>query len=70
MTGKEKIIERIKDAGQELIDRAEEIASGEYMTNLDIHIYLDANEEYADEISWTTTVVNMNRCKRYFKKGD
>lgn len=69
MTYREELIQRIKDVGQELIDRADTMISEdtELITNFYISINnLDETKELP-AIEWTTEVVNrntMNRLKR------
>lgn len=64
-TLKEKRIARIKAVGQEIIDRADEIATGSLMTGmLSISAYLSMEGGAAvDTIEWSTEVVNKNAFK-------
>lgn len=70
METKKDLIERIKLVGQEIIDRAEEIAAGELMTDLDIHVSMGVAEDRIDYIEWTTSVVNKNSFKRRFTEKE
>ena len=70
MNAKRDLVERIKAVGQEIIDRAEEMASGELMTNLDIHASMGVAEDRIDYIEWTTSVVNKNSFKKYITEKE
>lgn len=71
MDHKEKLIQRIKDVGQEIIDRAEEIATGDLKTELSIYVKFPMDETSMDYIYWTTEVVNKNQYNRImYGKGD
>lgn len=67
---KQKLVQRITNIGQEIIDRAEEIATGDLISNLDIHAYLDMGETQVDTISWSTEVISKNSIKIYTEKGE
>ena len=56
---RESLVQRIKNAGQEIIDRADEIAGVDeaLITNLSIP------ETDIDTVSWTTEVLNRNHIK-------
>ena len=56
------LVEQIKCAGQELIDRAEQIAASglSEITGLDIWISLSSLNEQPLEIEWTTKVLSRN----------
>ena len=68
MSSRDEIVQRIKEAGQELIDRAESMVDKEvdYITDFDICIIIPPDGEYAGipTIQWNTTVVNRNTLKR------
>lgn len=68
MSSRDEIVQRIKEAGQELIDRAESMVDKEadYITDFDICIKISPDDEYAGipTIQWNTTVVNRNTLKR------
>ena len=70
MTYREELIQRIKDVGQELIDRADTMISEdtELITNFYISINnLDETKELP-AIEWTTEVVNRNTMDRLKKR--
>lgn len=62
---RESLVQRIKNAGQEIIDRADEIAGVDeaLITNLSIHVHLSIPETGIDTVSWTTEVLNRNHIK-------
>lgn len=61
---RQELIRRIKDIGQEIIDRAEEIATGDMMTDLRIYINLDMTTAKIDTLEWSTEVVIKNQYER------
>ena len=68
----ENLIQQIKQAGQELIDRAEEMVSEntDFVQNFSIRIYFG---NYTDrpnipEITWETSVTCRNSLKAFFEK--
>ena len=68
MSYRDALVQRIKEAGQELIDRAESMVDQEvnYITDFDIYINLPPDGESASfpTIQWNTTVTNRNSMKR------
>ena len=68
MSYRDELVQRIKEAGQELIDRAESMVDKEtnYITDFDIYINLPPNGDHVDfpTIKWNTTVANRNTLKR------
>ena len=69
MTYREELVQRIKDVGQELIDRADTMISEdtELITNFYINISnIDETRELST-IEWTTEVVNRNTRDRLKK---
>lgn len=54
------LVTRIKQAGQEIIDRAEEMANADKITSIDINVGLDADMYYVPTISWRTEVLANN----------
>ena len=65
---KESLIERIKNAGQEVIDRAEELGSIDMITDLDIHLHFDMSFERNDTIEWSAEVLNKTSYKKRIEK--
>lgn len=65
----ERLMERIKCAGQEIIDRAEEMAAVDLITSLSITIDLGSSEIGMDTIKWTTEAISKNN-NLYFIKGE
>ena len=65
---RDDLVKQIKEAGQDLIDRAEEMVSEntDFISDFSISIYFPQGE-YAPipEISWTTEVVSKNTLKRW-----
>lgn len=62
---REALIQRIKNAGQEIIDRADEIAGADnaLITDLSINVHISIPEAGIDTVSWTTEVLNRNHIK-------
>lgn len=67
---KERLVQRIKNIGQEIIDRAEEIADPEFMTDLSIHAYIGMGPDEFDTLEWNTEAVVTNTYKHLMKKGE
>ena len=67
----DELVARIKDAGQELIDRAEQMVSEntDLISGFYIYIRLDA-EDCIPSIVWSTEVINKNSYNRLFMKGE
>lgn len=65
-----ELIQQIKDAGQELIDRAESMVGEhcDYITDFDIWISLNPADNPTPEISWTVKVACKETMKRLFSK--
>lgn len=64
---REELIRLIKEAGQDLIDRAEEMVGEnlDMITDFSINIYFPQGEIYTlPEISWTTETVSKNSFNR------
>ena len=61
------LVAHIKDAGQELIDRAEQMVSPDtdLISNFDIHISFAQDFGSMPVIEWSTEVVSKNAHKRY-----
>lgn len=68
---RDELVARIKDAGQELIDRAEQMVSEntDLINSFTIYLRLD-NEDYIPSIEWSTEVINKNSYNRLFMKGE
>ena len=68
MSYRDELVQRIKEAGQELIDRAESMVDKEtdYITDFDIYINLppDGDRIGFPIIQWNTSVVIRNTLKR------
>lgn len=68
---REALTNYIKDAGQEIIDRAEEIADSDLIS--DLHIDIDFNQETnasVPVISWRTEVICRTAYERLKKKNE
>lgn len=65
MSYRDELVQRIKEAGQELIDRAESMISSEtdLITDFDIYINLFGYDE-VPTIQYNTTVGNKRSLKR------
>lgn len=70
VTYREELIQRIKDVGQELIDRADTMISEdtELITNFYININNIDKMSELPTIDWTTEVVNRNISDRLKKR--
>lgn len=68
---REQLVAYIKDAGQELIDRAEQMVGPDtdLISNFDIHISFPQDCGSIPVIEWTTEVISKNAHKRYLN-GD
>lgn len=68
MSYRDELVQRIKETGQELIDRAESMVDKEvdYITDFDIYINLSPDGVHAGipTIQWNTTVANRNTLKQ------
>ena len=65
-----ELIQRIKDSGQELIDRAESLVSPDLTEITDFNITLSFHQGEYPTITIETEVVNRRVCKRLWKKGE
>lgn len=67
----DELVARIKDAGQELIDRAEQMVSEntDLISSFSIYLRLDI-EDRIPSIEWSTEVINKNSYNRLFMKGE
>lgn len=72
MSYRDELVQRIKETGQELIDRAESMVDKEVdcITDFDIYINLHPDGDHAEipTIQWNTTVANRNTLKRMYGK--
>lgn len=68
---RDELVARIKDAGQELIDRAEQMVSEntDLISSFSIYLRLDT-ENCIPSIEWSTEVINKNSYNRLFMKGE
>ena len=66
----DELVARIKDAGQELIDRAEQMVSENTDLISSFSIYLRLDEDHIPSIKWSTEVINKNSYNRLFMKGE
>lgn len=68
---RDELVARIKDAGQELIDRAEQMISENTDLITGFYIYLRlGTEDRIPSIEWSTEVINKNSYNRLFMKGE
>lgn len=65
---REELIQQIKDAGQELIDRAETMVHPDLDLITDFCITLSFSQENVPEVSFSTSVVNKTYLDRLCKK--
>lgn len=68
MSYRDELVQRIKETGQELIDRAESMVDKEvdYIADFDIYINLSPDDDHTGipTVRWNTTVANRNTLKR------
>lgn len=65
---RDKLVQQIKDAGQELINRAETMVHPDLDLITDFYITLSFSQENFPEISFSTSVVNKTTVDRLCKK--
>lgn len=65
---RDQLVQQIKDAGQELINRAETMVHPELGLITDFYITLSFSQECYPEISFSTSVVNKTAIDRLCKK--
>lgn len=65
---RDELIQQIKDAGQELIDRAETMVHPDLDLITDFYITLSFSQESFPEVSFSTSVVNKTHWNRLCKK--
>jgi hypothetical protein len=68
---RDELVARIKDAGQELIDRAEQMISEntDLISSFSIYLRLDT-KDHIPSIEWSAEVINKNSYNRLFMKGE
>lgn len=68
---RDQLVQQIRDAGQELIDRAETMVHPDLDLITDFDITLSFSQEHFPEITFSTSVVNKTAVDRLCKKeGD
>ncbi len=66
---KEELVQRIKEAGQDLIDRADQmVGDNDLITDFSIRVHCQPFD-VCPTIEWTTEVFTKSTCER-LKKGD
>lgn len=65
---REQLVQQIKDAGQELINRAETMVHPNLDLITDFYITLSFSQDSFPEVSFSTSVVNKTTCDRLCKK--
>lgn len=66
---RDQLVDYIKDAGQELIDRAEQMVDENTDCISDFSIHIKFNRDYIPVIEWVTEVLTKNTIER-MKKGE
>ena len=61
---REQLVQQIKDAGQELINRAETMIHPDLDLITDFYITLSFSQDSFPEVSFSTSVVNKTTCDR------
>lgn len=65
---RDKLVHQIKDAGQELINRAETMVHPDIDLITDFYITLSFSQDSFPEVSFSTSVVNKTTVDRLCKK--
>lgn len=65
---RDQLVQQIKDAGQELINRAETMVHPDLDLITDFCITLSFSQDSFPEVSFSTSVVNKTTCDRLCKK--
>ena len=65
---REQLVQQIKDAGQELINRAETMVHPDLDLITDFYITLSFSQDSFPKVSFSTSVVNKTTCDRLCKK--
>lgn len=65
---RDKLVQQIKDAGQELINRAETMIHPDLNLITDFYIALNFSQENFPEVSFSTSVANKTTVDRLYKK--
>lgn len=69
---RDELVQLIRDAGQELIDRAEQMVSPgvDLITSFDIRIHVgNGFRDGAETIEWTTQVINKSTHERLLNRN-
>jgi len=65
---RDKLVQQIKDAGQELINRAETMVHPDLDLITDFYITISFSQDDFPEVSFSTSVVNKTNVDRLCKK--
>lgn len=65
---REKLVQQIKDAGEELVNRADTLIHPDLELITDFNITLSFSQDCFPEITFSTSVVNKTACDRLCKK--
>ena len=65
---REKLVQQIKDAGEELIKRADTLVHPDLELITDFDIILSFSQDRFTDITFSTSVVNKTACDRLCKK--
>lgn len=65
---REKLVQQIKDAGEELVKRADTLIHPDLELITDFNIALNFSQDCFPEITFSTSVVNKTACNRLCKK--
>ena len=67
---RDKLVQQIKDSGQELIDRADSLVSPDLTEITDFIITLGFRQGEYPTVTIETEVVNRRACERLWEKGE
>lgn len=67
---RDKLVQQIKDSGQELIDRADSLVSPDLTEITDFSISINMYQGECPTISVTTEVINRTAYERLWKEGE
>ena len=67
---RDKLVQQIKDSGQELIDRADSLVSPDLTEITDFSITLGFHQGEYPTVTIETEVVNRRACERLWEKGE
>lgn len=65
---REKLVQQIRDAGEELVKRADTMIHPDLELITDFNITLSFSQDCFPEINFSTSVVNKTACDRLCKK--